>query len=106
MDKLSYVIDAEGCRGSPRWRYDGNETMSGKIHLLEKNQPFSFALSEMTSSNDAVDVMNGILKAVDSGEITPDEANRISSTIETYRKTLETSEFENRIVALEKGKAQ
>ena len=60
----------------------------------------------MTSSIDAADVMAGTLKAVASGEITPDEANRISGTSETYRKTLKTSEFENRIVALEKGKAQ
>jgi hypothetical protein len=56
----------------------------------------------MTSSNDAVDAMTGILKAVASGEITPDEASRISSTIEVYRKTVETSEFENRLVTLEK----
>ena len=55
----------------------------------------------MTNSNDAVDVMAGILKAVASGEITPDEANRISNTIDTYRKSLETSEFENRIIALD-----
>jgi hypothetical protein len=60
----------------------------------------------MTSSIDAADVMAGTLKAVASGEITPDEANRISGTSETYRKTLKTSEFENCIVALEKGKAQ
>jgi tellurite resistance protein len=66
-----------------------------------KDQPVSFALPKMTNSNDAVEVMAGILKAVASGEITPDEANRISNTIETYRKTLETSEFENRIIALE-----
>ena len=60
----------------------------------------------MTSSIDAADVMAGTLKDVASGEITPDEANRISGTSETYRKTLKTSEFENRIVALKKGKAQ
>jgi hypothetical protein len=72
-----------------------------RISPPRKDQPVSFALPEMTNSNDAVDAMAGILKAVASGEITPDEANRISNTIETYRKTLETSEFENRIIALE-----
>ena len=77
-----------------------------RISPPRKDQPISFALPEMTNSNDAVEVMAGILKAVASGEITPDEANRISNTIETYRKTLETSEFENRIIALEKGITQ
>ena len=75
--------------------------IAARLNFSKTDQPVSFALPKMTNSNDAVDVMAGILKAVASGEITPDEANRISNTIDTYRKTLETSEFENRIIALE-----
>ena len=67
-----------------------------------KDRPVTFALSEMSSSKDAVNAMAGILEAVAAGEITPDEANRIAGIIEVYRKTLETTELETRLQALEK----
>ena len=60
-----------------------------------------FALPAMKSAEDAASAMAGILEAVADGEITPSEASSVASIFETYRRTLETAEFENRIAALE-----
>jgi hypothetical protein len=38
------------------------------------------------------------------GDITPDEARGLSSIVEVYRKTLETTELETRLQALEQAK--
>lgn len=66
-----------------------------------KGRLVTFPMPEMNNSIDAVTAMAQILENVASGEITPEEASRISSIVETYRRTLETSEFETRITALE-----
>ena len=42
-----------------------------------------------------------VLKAVAAGELTPSEGTAIAGLVDTYRRTLETQEFEARIVALE-----
>jgi hypothetical protein len=77
-----------------------------RISPPRKDHPFKFTLPEKTSSYDTADMISGMLRIVASGEVTPDEANWFSSTIKTYHKTLETSKFENRIIALEKGMTQ
>ena len=38
------------------------------------------------------------------GDITPDEASGVAALVEVYRKTLETSELEGRLQALEQAK--
>ena len=69
-----------------------------------KDQPVLIDLPEMTTSKGASRVMAGILEAVADGDITPDEASRVASIVEVYRKTLETSELEARLSALEQVK--
>ena len=69
-----------------------------------KDQPVLIDLPEMTTSKGASRVMAGILEAVADGDITPDEASRVASIVEVYRKTLENSEFEARLSALEQVK--
>ena len=69
-----------------------------------KDRPVLIDLPEMTGSEDASRVMAGILEAVTDGDITPDEARGVSSIVEVYRKTLETSELETRLSALEQVK--
>ena len=49
-------------------------------------------------------MMAGILEAVADGDITPDEASGVAALVEVYRKTLETSELEGRLQALELAK--
>lgn len=73
-----------------------------RICSPRKDRPVTFALQEMTSAKDAASTMFEILKAVSSGDITPDEARGVTAIVEVYRKTLETTELETRIAALEK----
>jgi hypothetical protein len=68
-----------------------------------KDRPITFSLPGMSSAKDAANAMAGILEAVADGDITPDEAGSVASIIEQYRRTLETSELESRLQALEQA---
>nr|ABK80639.1 hypothetical protein [uncultured marine Nitrospinaceae bacterium] len=46
--------------------------------------------------------MKAVINAVGEGEVTPNEAQVVSSVIEVYRKVIETTELESRIIELEK----
>jgi hypothetical protein len=69
-----------------------------------KDRPVLIDLPDMANSEGASRVMAGILEAVADGDITPDEASGVSAIVEVYRKTLETSELEARLQALEQAK--
>ncbi len=69
-----------------------------------KDRPILVDLPEMKGAEGASQVMAGILEAVAEGDITPDEARGLSSIVEVYRKTLETTELEMRLHALEQAK--
>ena len=69
---------------------------------VRKDRSVSFALPEIKGANDGAKAMAGVLRALADGDITPGEAHSVAGVIETYRKTLETAEFENRIAALER----
>ena len=70
-----------------------------------KDRPVLFDLPAMNSSKDAAGAMAGILEAVASGDMTPDEAGSVTGIIKQYRRTLETTELENRLQALEQAAA-
>ena len=70
----------------------------------KKDSPVQFAMPAMASAHEAADALSGILDAVAQGEITPDEASRVGSIVEVFRKTLETTELEARLSALEQAK--
>ena len=69
-----------------------------------KDRPVLVDLPKMEGAEGASKVMAGILEAVAEGDITPDEARGLSSIVEVYRKTLETTELEMRLHALEQAK--
>jgi hypothetical protein len=69
-----------------------------------KDRPVLIDLPDMINSEGASRVMAGILEAVAEGDITPDEASGVAALVEVYRKTLETSELEGRLQALEQAK--
>jgi hypothetical protein len=66
-----------------------------------KDAPLALEVPDMTCAADAATALAGILKAVGDGSITPSEGAAVAALIENYRKTLETSELEARIAALE-----
>ncbi len=72
-----------------------------RIAPPRKDAPVSFGLPSMKTAASAAKAAGAVLEAVSTGQLTPLEAVQIMGLIETYRRTLETSEFEARIVALE-----
>lgn len=53
---------------------------------------------------DAAKAAGAVLEAVAAGELTPTEGAHLMALVETYRRTLETTELEARVAALENGK--
>lgn len=72
-----------------------------RIAPTKKDAPVQFDLPPMRSAADAARSAQSVLNAVSNGDLTPLEGASVMSLIETYRKTLETTEFEARIKALE-----
>jgi hypothetical protein len=66
-----------------------------------KDVPITFTMPDMKCSKDAASAVSEILKSVSDGEITPNEASGVTAIVEVYRKTLETTELETRLRALE-----
>jgi hypothetical protein len=57
----------------------------------------------MTGSKDAVNAAAAIVEGVASGDLTPSEAAELSKVIDSYARTLQVAEFEERISKLEKA---
>ena len=63
----------------------------------------TFELPPMQSASDAAKAAGAVLEAVADGDLTPTEGAHIMGLVENYRRTLETSELEKRLRALEGG---
>ena len=72
-----------------------------RIAPTPKDQPVSFHLPPMKSALDASKAAGSVLSAVSNGELTPIEATRVMGLIDSYRRTLEVTEIEQRLQALE-----
>ena len=72
-----------------------------RIAPPRRDAPVTFDLPRMDTACDAAKAAGGVLEAVALGELTPIEGAHVMSLIETYRRTLETSELECRVAALE-----
>ncbi len=68
-----------------------------------RDAPVIFMLPAMQSAADAAKGAAAVLAAVAEGELTPAEGASLMALVEAYRRTLETSELEARVVALEGG---
>lgn len=55
----------------------------------------------MINANDASEAAGSVLRAVSDGELTPIEATRVMGLIDSFRRTLELTDIENRLKALE-----
>ena len=74
-----------------------------RIAPPRKDAPVQFELPPMQSAADAATAAGAVLDAVAGGELTPTEGAHIMALVETYRRTLETTELESRVAALEGG---
>jgi hypothetical protein len=72
-----------------------------RIAPPRRDAPVTFALTPMTTALDAANAAAAVLGAVAEGELTPGEGAHVMALIETYRRTLETTELEARVWALE-----
>lgn len=75
-----------------------------RIAAPRRDAPVEFALPRMETATDAAQAAAAVLEAVAAGELTPTEGAHIMALVESYRRTLETTELEARVVALEQGK--
>ena len=73
----------------------------GRIAPAPKDQPVSFNLPKMKNALDASETAGSVLTAVSEGKLTPIEATRVMGLIDSYRRTLELTEIEERLQALE-----
>ena len=72
-----------------------------RIAPPRKDNPVSFPLPHMATAHDAAQAAGGVLEAVADGELTPAEGAQVMALVDSFRRTLEVSELEARIVALE-----
>ena len=74
-----------------------------RIAPPRRDAPVTFALPPMQSARDAAQAAGAVLAAVAEGDLTPTEGAHVMGLVETYRRTLETTELEVRVTALEGG---
>ena len=66
-----------------------------------KDAAVTFSMPTMSNALDAAEAAGSVLRAVSEGELTPTEATRVMGLIDSYRRTLELTEIEQRLQALE-----
>ncbi len=66
-----------------------------------KDKPVNFDLPSIESANDAAQAASAVLAAVATGDLTPTEGASVMGLVDSYRRTLEASDFEDRLTKLE-----
>jgi hypothetical protein len=66
-----------------------------------KERPISCKLPKLEDASDLVAGISALIGAVANGELTPGEGQALASLIEAQRRTLETEDIEQRLIALE-----
>ncbi len=66
-----------------------------------RDAPVTFTLPAMTTARDAAKAAGAVLEAVAAGDLTPTEGAQVMGLVDSYRRTLEATELEARVAALE-----
>jgi hypothetical protein len=74
-----------------------------RIAPARKDRPVHFPLPKMEEAKDAVNASASIVAAVAGGELTPSEAAELSKVVDSYARTLQAVEHEERLSKLEKA---
>ena len=72
-----------------------------RIAPPRRDAPVTFDLPPMETARDAAKAAGAVLGAVAEGELTPGEGAALMALVEGFRRTLETTELEARVAALE-----
>jgi hypothetical protein len=68
-----------------------------------RERTVKFALPPIESPSDIAAAMKAVTSALAGGAITPGEAERIASVVDTFMRELDTSDFDRRLQELENG---
>jgi hypothetical protein len=72
-----------------------------------KDRPVKLDLPKIQSAQDIINVMGLIVENVGKGELEPEQAKTLATILELNRKSIETAEIEERLLALERrGKVE
>jgi hypothetical protein len=74
-----------------------------RLAPARKDRPVWFDLPEMNEARDAVKASAAIVAAVANGDLTPMEASELGKLVDSYARTLQAAEFDERISKLEKA---
>jgi hypothetical protein len=66
-----------------------------------KDAPVEFKLPQMKTAHDAAQAAAAVLEAVAEGDLTPTQGAQVMALIDVFRRTLEVTELEARVAALE-----
>jgi Family of unknown function (DUF5681) len=77
-----------------------------RIVPARKDRPVCFELPTINGSKDAVNASAAIVAAVASGDLTPFEASELGKVVDSFTRTLQAVEFEERLSKLEKAIAK
>ena len=72
-----------------------------RIAPPRKDSPVTFPLPRLNNARDAAQAAGAVLEAVSVGDLTPTEGAQIMGLVDSYRRTLEVTELEARLAALE-----
>jgi hypothetical protein len=72
-----------------------------RIAPPRKDSPVTFPLPRMATAHDAAQAAGAVLDAVADGDLTPTEGAVIMGLVDAFRRTLEVTELEARVAALE-----
>ena len=72
-----------------------------RIAPPRKDSPVQFPMPRMASAQDAAQAAGAVLQAVSEGDLTPTEGAQVMGLVDSFRRTLEVTELEARLVALE-----
>lgn len=72
-----------------------------RIIPARKDSPINIQLPQINSVGEASQLMSALVGAVGTGEMTPSEGSEMAKLVETYIRTMQATEIENRVRALE-----
>ncbi len=100
-------MELKGHREGARRGYYGHPALPGAHRAgAARSADLSFPLPELKTAGDAVKAASAILTAVAAGEITPGEAAELGRLVESFARTIEVSELEDRISRLKDRTSQ
>ena len=72
-----------------------------RIIPIQKSRTINFALPEIRTAKDVVAAYGAIIKAVSEGQLTPEEASRITTILDAMRRATDSVNIDERLSKIE-----